>query len=183
MTRSFRNEVEVPHPVGQVWQALTDPTLMGLWIMNFDQTPGEMKTDFRPVAGTAYRMEAPPRGWRGYVVGKVLEVAPGQRLVYTWAHSPYQDANPVRVEFTLEPTAEGTRVRMVQSGFPGAKGWFVRLGARLGWRKMLGSGLPAVLDGAANKTPEFEAWPIEVPVPALDQASGTEGEGRRNRMP
>jgi uncharacterized protein YndB with AHSA1/START domain len=151
MIRGFERTVEVPHPVTQVWHTLTDPGQMGLWIMNFDQTPGEMKTDFRPVAGTSYRMDALPKGWRGYVVGKVLEVVPERRLVYTWAQGPYQDANPARIEFTLEPTPDGTRVRMVQTGFPGAKGWFVRLGARLGWRKMLGSGLPAVLESAASK--------------------------------
>ncbi|MEA3201806.1 MAG: hypothetical protein QOE90_3234 [Thermoplasmata archaeon] len=146
MTRSFEQDVEVPHPVEQVWRALTEPGLMGLWIMNFDQTPGEMKTDFRPVVGTAYRMDALPKGWRGYVVGNVLEVVPNRRLVYTWAHSPFQDANPAHVAFTLEPTPKGTRVRMVQTGFPGVKGWFVLQGARMGWRKMLGSGLRAVLD-------------------------------------
>jgi uncharacterized protein YndB with AHSA1/START domain len=152
VTRTLEHEVEVPHPVNQVWRALTEPELMGLWIMNFDQDPGEMKTDFRPLAGTAYRMDAKKgRGWRGYVVGKVLEVVPNQRLVYTWAHSPYQDANPARIEFTLAPTAKGTRVRMVQTGFPGVKGWFVLKGAQMGWKRMLNSGLSAVLDGDAAK--------------------------------
>jgi uncharacterized protein YndB with AHSA1/START domain len=153
MTRRFEHEVEYAHPVKQVWRALTEPGLMGLWVMNFDQDPGEMTTDFRPVVGTTYRIDAKQgRGWRGYVVGNVLEVVPNRRLVYTWAHSPYQDANPARVEFTLEPTANGTRVRMVQTGFPGVKGWFVLKGAQMGWKRMLGSGLSAVLDGAAPKT-------------------------------
>lgn len=149
MTRSFEHDAEYPHPVEHVWRALTEPELMGLWIMNFSQDKDEMKTDFRPVVGSAYRMDAPPRGWRGYVVGTVLEVVPNQRLAYTWAHSPYQDAHPARVEFTLTPTAKGTRLRMVQTGFPGMKGWFVLKGAQLGWRRMLRAGLPAVLRAAA----------------------------------
>lgn len=148
-TRSFEVEAEYPHPVEKVWRALTDPERMGLWVMNFDNDPGEMRTDFRPVVGASYRMDARTgRGWRGYVVGNVLEVVPNERLVYTWAHSPYQDANPARVEFTLDPTGKGARLRMVQSGFPGAKGWFVLQGAKLGWKKMLGSGLRAVLDAS-----------------------------------
>jgi len=151
MTRSFEHDIEVMHPVRQVWRALTEPELMGLWIMNFDQTPGEMTTDFRPVAGARYRMDAPPRRWRGFVVGDVIEVVPERRLVYSWAHSPYHDENPARIDFTLEPTAKGTRVRMVHSGFPGVRGWFVRKGAQMGWKRMLGKGLPAVLDGGGMK--------------------------------
>lgn len=151
MTRRMEQEVEVQRSVGEVWRALTEPELMGLWIMNFSQVQGEMRTDFRPVVGAAYRMDAPPKGWRGYVVGRVLEVVPERRLVYTWAHSAYQDANPARVEFSLEPIPGGTRVRMAQTGFPGFKGWFVLKGAQLGWGKMLKSGLPAVLDSVASK--------------------------------
>ena len=152
MTRSFEHEAEYAHPLESVWRALTEPGLMGLWIMNFDQDEGEMTTDFRPVVGAAYRMDARRgRGWRGYVVGNVLEVLPKKRLVYTWAHSPYQDANPACIEFTLEPTPKGTRVRMVQTGFPGVKGWFVLQGAQMGWKRMLRSGLPAVLARAAPR--------------------------------
>ncbi|MES2154585.1 MAG: SRPBCC domain-containing protein [bacterium] len=150
MTRSLELSVEYPHPVEKVWRALTEPEQLGLWLMNFDNDPGEMKTDFRPVVGTAYRLEARKgRGWRGYVAGDVLEVVPKKRLVYTWAHSTYQDAHPVRVEFTLEPTSTGTRICMVQSGFVGVKGWFSRKGLQMGWKKMLKSGLPPVLDGTA----------------------------------
>jgi len=147
-------QTEYPHPIQQVWRALTEPNLMGQWIMNF---PGKgwteegMKTDFRPVVGATYRMDAEPKGWRGYVVGEVLEVVPKKRLVYTWAHSPYQDANPARIEFTLDPTAKGTHLRMVQTGFPGFKGWFVLKMAKMGWKKMLSEGVPFVLDRAASQ--------------------------------
>lgn len=154
MTRSLEVDAEHAHPVEKVWRALTEPGQMGLWIMNFSNEEDEMKTDFRPVVGATYRMDAKRgRGWRGYVVGSVLEVVPNQRLVYTWAHSSYQDANPVRVEFTLEPTPKGTRVRMIQTGFSGVKGWFALKGAQMGWKRMLGSGLRAVLDGTAPENP------------------------------
>jgi uncharacterized protein YndB with AHSA1/START domain len=148
----LEHEAEYPYPVEAVWEALTDPKPMGLWLMNFDNDEGEMTATFRPVVGAAYRLDARKgRGWRGYVVGTVLEVVPKQRLAYTWAHSASQDANPILVTFTLTPTDRGTRLRMVQSGFgPGIKGWFAMKGAQMGWRKMLGSGLPVVLEGLAS---------------------------------
>jgi uncharacterized protein YndB with AHSA1/START domain len=152
MAQRLERVVEYAHPVAKVWRALTEPDQMGLWIMNFSNEKDEMTTDFRPVVGASYRMDARSgRGWRGYVVGKVLEVVPKQRLVYTWAHSAYQDAHPARVEFTLEPTANGTRLRMVQTGFKGLRGWFVRKGAQMGWKIMLKTSLRAVLDGSAPK--------------------------------
>lgn len=164
MPRSFAHEAEYAHPVDQIWRALTEPHLMGLWIMNFDNSEGEMKTDFRPVAGAPFRMDARTgRGWRGFVVGRVLEVAPQERLVLSWAHSSYQDANPARIEFALAPTAKGTRLRMEQSDFPGFKGWFVMMGAKLGWKMMLDKALPAMLEGKTKK--EGAAAPDEATTP------------------
>ena len=153
MSRTLEHEAEYAHPIEKVWRALTEADQMGQWIMNFSNAPDEMKTDFRPVVGTTYRMNARTgRGWRGYVVGTVLEVVPNERLVYTWAGSDEQDTNPVRVEFTLQRTPKGTRLHMVQSGFvPGVKGWFVLKGAQMGWKKMLDSGILPVLDGTAPK--------------------------------
>lgn len=154
MPRTFVHEATYPHPVEAVWRALSDAQQMALWVMNFDNDEGEMTTDFRPVGGTAYRIDARRgRGWRGFVVGQVLEVVPRHRLVLTWAHSAYQDANPARIEFTLEPTAGGTRLRMQQSNFPGLKGWFVAWGAKLGWKQMLDKSIRPVLDGSRTGRP------------------------------
>lgn len=135
---------------------------MGLWLMNFSNEEGEMTADFRPVADTAYRLEARKgRGWRGHVAGTVLEVVPRQRLVYTWAHNAHQDARPIRVEFALEPTAKGTRLRMVQSGYPdGARGWFALKMGQMGWRKMLGQAIVPVLDGM---TPDHDGPARDAP--------------------
>jgi len=145
VTRSFQLQLETPHPTADVWRALTDPKPMALWLMNFDQTEGEVDVTFTPRAGAPFRLDAKPKGWRGHVLGTVLEAEPPVRLAYTWAHSARQDAHPVRVEFRLEPTAVGTRVTVTQTGFPGVRGWLSMQGARLGWRKMLTQGLPAVL--------------------------------------
>lgn len=138
-----------------VWRALTDANQLGLWLMNFDNDVGEMTTDFRPVAGTPYRLEAKKgRGWRGYVVGEVQEVEADKRLAYTWAHNAAQDAHPIRITFNLEPAGKGTRLRMLQEGYPdGVKGWFALKMGALGWRKMLEQSIRPVLEGKVPPGP------------------------------
>lgn len=148
MGRSFTKTFHYDAAPEAVWHALTNPERMNLWLMNFDQTPGEVKLQFTPKAGTSFRLDAPAKGWRGFVVGHVEDVVPKKRLVLTWAHSAYQDRNPARIELSLEPNGTGTTLHLRQSNFPGFKGFFVMLGAKLGWSKMLGSGLRAVLEQA-----------------------------------
>jgi len=151
IARTVESTTEYPQPVAAVWRALTDPSRLGLWLMNFSNEPGEMTADFRAEPGAPFRLEARKgRGWRGYVVGRVLEAEPERRLVYTWAHSAAQDAHPIRIELTLAPTPAGTRLRMVQTGFgAGLKGWFSAKGMQMGWRKMLRTSIRPVLAQAA----------------------------------
>ncbi len=147
MPRNVVLEVVYPHSIDQVWSALTQADRMALWLMNFDNDVGEMSADFRPVAGTPFRLEARKgRGWRGYVVGQVLEVDAPRHLAYTWAHSAAQDAHPVHVDLTLSPAEAGTRLRVELSDFaPGLKGWFAAKGMQMGWGKMLRSSILGVL--------------------------------------
>ena len=91
---------------------------------------------------------ARPRwGWRGIVDCVVLEVDPPRRLSYTWQGDP--DAKAMTVTWTLEPTAGGTRLRLVHSGFRGLGGRLLKWMLSRGWGKMLKTFLPAVLDGKA----------------------------------
>jgi uncharacterized protein YndB with AHSA1/START domain len=63
----------------------------------------------------------------------MLEIEPHRRLSYKWT-VPFLDTV---VTFTLVPTASGTRLSLVQSGFkPDQKQNFG--GARYGWRMMGG---------------------------------------------
>lgn len=151
MARVIEHEVDYPHPPEKVWRAITEPAQIAQW---FPQAWGKTITDFQPVVGATFQMDAEKkRGWRGHVTGKVLEVVPHQRLVYTWAGSPEEDAEPTRVEWTLEPTATGTRLRFVyhlSSKFTGIMGWMAEKGAGASWRKMMDASLPALLDAAPS---------------------------------
>lgn len=149
MVRTIEHEVEYPHPPEKVWRALTEPAQIAKW---FPEAWGQTKTDFQPIVGTSFRMDAEKKkGWRGFVVGKVIEAVPHKRLVYTWVGSPQEEAEPTHVEWTLEPTANGTRLRFVYKlspRFTGVMGWLAEKGAGASWRKMMNDALPSLLGRA-----------------------------------
>ena len=126
-TRSLVMEREFTHAPEKVWRALTEGPLLEEWLM---------KNDFAPVVGHRFTFRADPSPqWNGVIEGEVLEVIPPERLVYRW----YSWV----VTWTLEPTANGVRVRMEQAGF-GPDQDAAYKGATYGWNKFLGQ-LDAVL--------------------------------------
>jgi uncharacterized protein YndB with AHSA1/START domain len=86
--------------------------------------------------GAAFTFTAPTQpGWNGIVSCRILEIEAPRKLSYTWVVGDMQ-LNTV-VTFTLTPTASGTRLSLVQSGFePDQKRNFG--GARYGWKLMGG---------------------------------------------
>ncbi|HYW15755.1 MAG TPA: SRPBCC domain-containing protein [Allosphingosinicella sp.] len=120
-------EREFPHPPEKLWRALTQPHLIAEWLM---------KNDFAPVVGHRFNLSG---DWGGVLDCEVIEIEPNEILSYTWnfAHpDPAFDLESV-VTFTLAPTANGTRLRMEQSGFrPEQKQ--ASGGARFGWQQFFG---------------------------------------------
>ena len=133
-TGSLELEFDLPHAPEKVWRALSDPVLLAEWLLpvvGFELTPG---------AAFTFRTEPRP-GWDGVVNCKLLESDSCSRLSYEWCVG---DMHTV-VSFTLAPTASGTRLSLVQSGFePHQKQNFG--GARYGW-KMMGGRLVELLAG------------------------------------
>jgi uncharacterized protein YndB with AHSA1/START domain len=130
-------DFDLPHPPEKVWRALTDPALMAEWLLP--------AVGFAPEPGAAFTFhtQAYP-GWDGTVECRVLAVEPHRTLRYTW-RVPFADAAlDTVVTFTLTPTASGTRLSVVQTGFrpdqPRALG-----GARYGWG-MMGGKLTTLLE-------------------------------------
>ena len=95
--------------------------------------------------GTKFRFVAKPKpGWSGIVNCEVLEVNEPCLLRYSWAGDEGGDVT--EVVYRLEPRAAGTRFTYEHTGFTGIGGVFMaKLLGRVR-RKMLGVGLPAVLD-------------------------------------
>jgi uncharacterized protein YndB with AHSA1/START domain len=128
-------EFDLRHAPEKVWRALTDPALLAEWLLpavGFDLTPG---------AQFAFKTDPHP-GWDGTVECRVVEIDAYRKLSYTWAVGPM--GLDTIVTFVLAPTASGTRLSVVQSGFkPHQRQAFG--GARYGWT-MMGGRLTALLE-------------------------------------
>jgi uncharacterized protein YndB with AHSA1/START domain len=126
-TAAISFEVELAHPPEKVWRALTEPALLSEWLLSV------AALELAPGAAFTLRSQPQP-GWDGTVRCRFVEIEPQRKLTYTWVVGDFLDTV---VTFTLTPTASGTRLSIVQSGFrPEQKQNFG--GARYGWRLMGG---------------------------------------------
>jgi uncharacterized protein YndB with AHSA1/START domain len=125
-TESISFEFELSHPPAKVWRALTDPALLAEWLLPV------VGLGLEPGTAFTFQTQRHP-GWDGIVNCRILEIEARRKLSYAWS-VPFLDTV---VSFTLTPTASGTRLSLVQSGFkPDQKQNFA--GARYGWKMMGG---------------------------------------------
>lgn len=118
-TRSVVVERDIPFPAEKIWRALTQPHLIGEWLM---------KTDFAPVLGHRFGFDAE---W-GAVECEVLEIKPQRTLSYSWGDHNLKSV----VTWSLTPSDTGTRLRMEQTGFRTDQPRYYH-GARNGWPRFL----------------------------------------------
>lgn len=98
-------ERTLAHPPEKVWRVLTQPHLIGEWLM---------QTDFQPVRGRRFTLRRQPAPDVNVVVEcEVLDLEPNRTLTYSWSAFGLDST----VTFTLQPTASGTVLRMEQTGF------------------------------------------------------------------
>lgn len=137
-TDAIAFDVELRHPPEKVWRAITDPALLAEWLLP--------TTGLRLEPDAAFVLSAPPLpGWDGKVHCRVLEIEVRRKLSYTWVVGD-MELDTV-VTFTLAPSASGTRLTILQSGFKPhqKKNWG---GARYGW-KLMGGRLVDLLERIA----------------------------------
>ena len=132
-TESLSFELDLPHAPEKVWRALTDPVLLAEWLLPV--------IGFKLEPGAAFTFKTQPYpGWDGTVDCQMIEIDAPRKISYSW-NVPFL---ATIVTFTLTPTASGTRLTVVQSGFkPEQKREFG--GARYGWN-MMGAKLLALLE-------------------------------------
>ena len=109
----IEREVLIDAPMERVWELVTQAEHLGSW---FGDAGAEV--DLRP--GGAMQLR-----WSEYGTshGRIEAVEPQRRFAFRWA--PFKDpsgvdpteGNSTRVEFTLAEEGDGTRLRVVESGF------------------------------------------------------------------
>jgi uncharacterized protein YndB with AHSA1/START domain len=135
-TEAITFEFDLKHPPKKVWRALTDPELLKEWLLPTVGLKLETGADFM------LKTQAYP-GWDGTVNCRFVEIEPERKLAYSWC-VPFLETV---VTFTLTPTASGTHLSLVQSGFKPDQKQNLG-GARYGW-KMMGEKLVELLGRVA----------------------------------
>jgi uncharacterized protein YndB with AHSA1/START domain len=116
MTNRIEKSIDLAAPVERVWRALTDHVEFGEWFrvkLEGPFTPGQPAAGHMTHAGYEHvRMEI-----------QVVRMEPPQLFSFNWhpyAVDPavdYSQEPPTLVEFRLAPTATGTRLEVVETGF------------------------------------------------------------------
>ena len=118
----------------RLWRALTDPALLGQWLM---------ETDFQLIKGYEFqfRME-PQKNWDGIVDCQVLDFELEKKLTYSWKG---QAIEHTIVTWTLAPHDDGVKLTLDHTGFSGFKEILIGFFHTSGWNSMLRKKLPEVL--------------------------------------
>ena len=122
MSDRIEKTVELKAPVSRVWRALTDHHEFGKWFrvqLDGPFVPGQVSRGHITYPGYEHLR------WEAVVV----KMQPERLFSFSWhpyAIDPNEDYSaepPTLVEFTLEKTATGTLLRIVESGFDKLPSW------------------------------------------------------------
>src|SRR5918995_991050 len=105
----IEQEIVIEAPPEVVWELITDPQHVGAWFGD------AAEIDLRPGGDAALT-------WEGYgtFLARVEKVEPPRFFSFRWARptdTPPAEGNSTLVEFSLSAEGEGTRLRVVESGF------------------------------------------------------------------
>jgi uncharacterized protein YndB with AHSA1/START domain len=117
--REVTREVELDAGPAEVWEAISDPALLGGWLAD--------EVEMEPVPGSPARF----RSGSEEREGTVIDVEEERRLSFTWSRP---GEAPTEVELTLDAVADRTRLVVVERAIVGPTGlsggaWNARLTA------------------------------------------------------
>jgi uncharacterized protein YndB with AHSA1/START domain len=131
----IEQEILIEAPPEVVWELVTDPEHVGVWFGD------AAEIDLRPGGDAALTWEG-----HGTFLARLERVEPPRFFSFRWARpkgTPPAEGNSTLVEFSLNAEGDGTRLRVVESGFAAlavpederaqrfadnAEGWNIELG-------------------------------------------------------
>lgn len=133
MAKSIKHQFFFSHPPETVWEYLTKPELMQLWLM---------RNDFQPIIGLDFQFRTnpiPSLDFDGIFYCKVLEIVPFKKLSYSWRSGPGEGEITLDsvVVWKLEPKDKGTELFLEHSGFERPENLNFYNGLTDGWLKNL----------------------------------------------
>ena len=131
MSKSINHQLFFSHPPKAVWEYLTNPELMELWLM---------KNDFKPVVGHDFQFRVKPipdLNFDGVVHCTVLEIDPFKKLSYSWKSGPGDGTYNIDsvVIWRLHPKDNGTELVLEHSNFAIMENIGLFNGMNEGWLK------------------------------------------------
>jgi uncharacterized protein YndB with AHSA1/START domain len=143
----FAASVDIAAPPDVVFEHLVTPGGMVAWMGQ------HAELDPRPDGTFAVDINGSP------VRGRYLEVEPPRRVVVSWgvAGSEVHPPGSSRVEFTLVPVGDGTRLDLLHTGLPEERA----LGYARGWDHFLARLAMAAPGGDPGPDPWADRWARE----------------------
>jgi uncharacterized protein YndB with AHSA1/START domain len=116
----IRKSIDIDAPPERVYRALTDEMELVQWM------PTEAEMELRQGGRLRFRFHWEARNVDTEVTGRIVELVPGKKVVYTWVAAMRSDRDPTRMDdapaalvtWTLDELPGGrTRVTLLQTGF------------------------------------------------------------------
>ena len=132
MQRDIKHQFFFSHSPEVVWEYLTDPELLALWLM---------PSNFKLELSHKFQFRTKPKinlGFDGTVYCEVLEIVPFKKLVYSWQGGMSRDIPKLdsMVIWTLSLADGGTILQLEHNGFKGFKNYLPYLIMNKGWLKI-----------------------------------------------
>ena len=121
---AIHQEIIIKASRARVYQALTDTRQFDRVVHSGSEgmSRGKKPTEISPNAGGSFSL------FGGYIVGRHIELAPGERLVQAWREISWKPGVYSIVKFELGEQAEGTKIVFDQTGFPQGAGEHLLIG-------------------------------------------------------
>lgn len=147
MKKDIAHTLFFNHAPEDVWEYLTKPELIELWLM---------KNDFQAKVGHQFNFwtrPLPQFDFDGVAYCMVLDIVPFKKLSYSWKGGPGNGVMTLDsvVEWTLVPKENGTELRLVHTGFKELENYIIFSAMNEGWLKNMQK-IGTLLNDAKNGT-------------------------------